>query len=792
MNRTISFFILFFVLSLQLSAQQNRVTIKGTVTETDGAAIPDINVALEGEKFGTATDSTGYYEIPGVPPGDYTFVVSGVAYKTERKEITVQQGRTLTINVTMSVSNRELQKIVVQSERINKFTAESTEYVSKIPIENISNPQSYQTITSELLKDQVTTNFEEALKNSPGLTKLWESTGRGNDGAGFYSLRGFDVQPTMINGVPSLTNGSLDPANIERIEVIKGPAGTLFGSSLISFGGLINVVTKKPYDYFGGEISYTSGSFGLNRIVADVNTPISEEKDVNLRVNSSYHTNNSFQDAGFNESFFIAPSLSYNVNDRLSFNANVEFLQAEQTNPTMLFLRRSGESQASNIEELNLNSDLSFTSNDLTIKNPTLSLQVQSLYKLSDNWTSKTTVSRSRTKSDGIYSWLFDFTSDGSHTFTRFIGDQNSTTLATDIQQNFNGNFNVGNFTNKIVAGIDFFRRELINNSTGFVPFGQVTPQGETDNSANLSQSAAENALESAPVNNSKTVDKTFAAYFSDVIEFNPRLSTMVSLRVDHFKNKGDITTEEDDFTQTALSPKFGIVLQPVVNKLSLFANYMNGFENVAPRIQDDGTTVSFSPEHANQWETGIKTNLLNGRVSATVSYYDITVSDVVRQDPDQPNSFIQDGEIKSRGFETSITASPIPGMNLTLGYSYNDAENQKFNPEFNDRRPERSGPQNLFNGWISYQITRGALDGFGFGFGGNYASEHATLNRESTGKFILPEYTVLNGSVFYRTNSFRIDIKADNLNDKEYFTGWSTINPQQPRTVKASFSYSF
>jgi iron complex outermembrane receptor protein len=134
---------------------------------------------------------------------------------------------------------------------VNKFAQKETDYIARMPLKNLENPQVYNSIGKELLKEQMIVSFDDALKNAPGVNRLWSATGRGGDGAGYFSMRGFAVQPTMVNGVAGQTNGGIDPANIERIESIKGPSGTLFGSSLISFGGLLNIVTKKPYETFG-------------------------------------------------------------------------------------------------------------------------------------------------------------------------------------------------------------------------------------------------------------------------------------------------------------------------------------------------------------------------------------------------------------------------------------------------------------------------------------------------------------------------------------------------------------
>ncbi|HEU4607779.1 MAG TPA: TonB-dependent receptor plug domain-containing protein, partial [Chitinophagaceae bacterium] len=177
--------------------------------------------------------------------------VSLIGYKTLLRNIELAENQTLHINLQLELTAQELDAVMVSYTR-NHYGTGSSEFVAKMPLKNLENPQIYTIINKQLIKDQLIVDFSDALKNSAGIDKLWSSTGRGNDGSGYYALRGFATQPTLINGLTSISNGSPDPAGIERIEVIKGPSGTLFGSSLISFGGLINMVTKQPYDSLGG------------------------------------------------------------------------------------------------------------------------------------------------------------------------------------------------------------------------------------------------------------------------------------------------------------------------------------------------------------------------------------------------------------------------------------------------------------------------------------------------------------------------------------------------------------
>lgn len=682
----------------------------------------------------------------------------------------------------------------VQINNKYKYKREKSTTVSKMPLNNIENPQVYNTVTAELLKEQVVTNLSDALKNATGVARLWESTGRGGDGAEFYSMRGFPVQPTMINGLPGINNGTVDPANVDNIEVIKGPSGTLYGSSLISYGGLINIVTKKPYSKFGGEIAYNSGTYGMDRLTADVNIPLNE--DVSVRINTAYQKENSFQDAGFGKSFFFAPSLSYKVNDKLSFFINTEFTDRTSANAPMIFLSRYSPISFNSIDLFEKSYKKSYTSNELTMSNPTFNLQAQMNYKLSDQWTSQTVLSRSNSKTDGYYSYLWD--SANGDEFTRYISKRNGQTYGSDIQQNFIGDFKIGNLRNRLVAGVDYYVSNIQNGSTGWVGNGTVSLKNQTD-TGDLTQAGVDNLLVGSFDGNSTAETKVLSAYFSDVLNITDKLSVMGSLRVDNFKGKVSYWSADEVKSQTTLSPKFGAVYQIIDNKVSVFTNYMNGFINQAPaQVSDiDGSNTrmqNFDPEHANQFEFGLKTNLYKDIISATVSYYNIDVTNKLMTDPNNPNNSIQGGEVESKGFELSFTANPAKGLNIIAGFSNNKNEVIKDTAGngYEGLRSEDAGPETLINFWANYAIPEGKLKGFGIGFGGNYASEYKTLNRSTTGSFELPDYTILNTALSYNNDKFNITLKVNNLLNEEYYTGWSTVSPQKLRSLTAGLTYKF
>lgn len=764
-----------------------------------------VSIIIEGTKKGVQTDIDGKFTINNLNNDEVNLVVSYVGFKTK---VIKTASNTSSVVIVLYEGNEILQEVEITSRK-NGFSRKKTAYVAKLPLKNIENSQVYSTVTNELLISQSVTSFEDALKNTVGVEKLWSSTGRSGDGAGYYSIRGFSVQPKLVNGVSGITNGFINPDNVERVEVIKGPSATLFGSTITSYGGLINIVTKKPFKGTGGNISVAGGSFGFKKLTVDVNTNVEDNENISLRFNAGYQTEDSFQDAGFKKSLFMAPAISYKVNNNLTLNFNYELSSTDQTNQPFLFLNRFAPLAFNNLEELNYDTNKSLTSNDVSIKNPTQNYKGEIAYKISDNWSSQTIFAGGKTESKGIYTYLWNFAdwstgvAQPTPFFTLNAQKADAKTNSLNLQQNFTGDFKLGTIRNRMVVGVDYLDSQIIDNSSAFAIVQAVTAQGQVINGLPINRNNVNRVLIGSDNSNTDVNQNVLSAYVSDVVNILPELSVMAGVRYDRFNYKGDANNPLDNdtaYTKSTFSPKFGVVYQPIYNKLSVFANYQNGFNYVNPELipvdpanPAAGVVLqSYDLEEANQLEFGVKANLFNNKLEATLSYYDITVDNkVIGFGPGKQ----QDGTINSAGFELELNANPIQGLNVRGGFSYNDAKvtESVSRPDLVDIRLDEAGPETSYNFWADYQFKNGFVKNFGLGFGFNGASDfNAMGGYPNVGEFILPAYTIFNASMYYDTDKFRISIKANNLTDKEYYKGWSTITPQQTRVFLGTLTYKF
>lgn len=781
LSKQLFILLLYIAFTPNAFAQKVKGSIHGIVWTSDSVPAVGVNVRLEKPTVATKTDGSGSFRIEGLTEGNYKVVVSlGMDSVSANAVVTGQ--RTTEMQFRLDFSHEQLQEVIVTSGT-NRYSKKESDDIAKLPLKYLENPQVYNVVTSALMKEQSAIDFKSAFKNVAGVSATVPL-----NGSTFMSMRGFYTGSYLRNGLASQQYIGLDPINIENIEVIKGPSGTLFGSSLITFGGLVNRVTKKPFDYSKTEIGIATGSWGLFRATADINTPLTKDKSVLLRMNAASTYQHSFQDYGFDRNFAIAPSLSYKVNDRFTVLLDAEYYKTKRVSPLYPLLTTGVK--GTDFSQIWPAYNKSLTTDEPMIRQSSGNLFVQGLYRMSDKWKSTTQFAyRNAEWQSSATPWSYWL---NDTVVRRAINLQRPRTMISyNVQQNFNGEFSVGSLRNRVVAGIDFYYVSTRSQAFGTLTYDTVNLNRPY---TAISMSRFDNISALANPSSSLAEQYQYAGYLSDVVDLTSNLLAMVSLRVDRFDTKGTTTNgaaATGVYKQTSLSPKFGLVYQVWKDKVSVFANYMNGFQNVAPVTQPDGSTSTFKPQHGNQLEGGLKMDVWQHRISATLSYYNIEVGNSTRNEVRvvDGNSYtftIQDGTQASKGFEAEIIANPFSGLNLIAGYGYNDNHYMKANASV-EGKTATAAPRLIANWWASYTLQQGGWKGLGFGFGGNSRS-HSWWDAVNT--FKVPSLLTMDATAFYGTAKWKGALKLNNVGNKK---GWDfNAVPQTPRQWIASMSLVF
>jgi iron complex outermembrane receptor protein len=700
-----------------------------------------------------------------------------------------------------TVKIAEIQAVSLQGT--HNYRTKKSESVARLPLENLENPTVYNLVPKEIISEMSAVDFNTAMASAPGVVVNNSVNDSGND----IFLRGFSSSANFRNGLIQNPRVQSEIANVERIEVIKGPSGTLFGGTLANYGGVVNVVTKKPQENFGGIINYTTGSWGMNRITADINTPLNKEKTALARFNVAAYSQDSFQDAGYNKGLFFSGSILYKVSDKTTVTLDTEFHSPEKT--LNAYVRQSEKLTLHSMKDLAAIHGRSFTSNDIGSKRTNFVTMAEVTHKFNDQWTSRTSYQRGEANENESIFLVLNYLNDNS--VSRSIRPFDNYKITTDnIQQNFIGDFKIGKLRNRLVVGFDYFHQNSKNQypiykvgkneSSVFVPYplnGVIADKDQpqpTDvvllNGTSDWTSISRDVVKALPRNGTKyeiSQYSTYSAYVSDVLNITDNFLVMASLRMDHYKNddiKRNGVPGNDGYNQTQFSPKFGLVYEIKKDEISFFANYVNGFKNIAPSANQDGILTKWDPEQGNQFEAGFKLDLFGKKLLSTITYYNMKVKNRVIADPGGLGSR-QDGNIKNQGFEMDVVINPVKGWNIVGGYGYNDNR-------YDDRGKDAGKriawtPKHVANLWTSYKIMDGAYEGLGFGAGFNFVDK-TYIN--ITNHFLAPSYTSVGATIFYDKKKYRIGLKMNNALNETYWNFYG--QPQKPREVLANFAFKF
>ena len=697
-----------------------------------------------------------------------------------------------------SAKTKNIEEVIIST-----ISNKDSNYSNKMPLKAIEDPQVLSSVNRVVLENQAIFTVDDAYRNVTGLQKMWSATSRAGDGGAFVVLRGFVSSSSMRNGLVSPVTTTIDAVNLEKLEVLKGPSGTLYGSNVASYGGLINRVTKRPSETFGGNVSLMGGSYNTYRAQADLNAPLTKDNKLLLRLNTAYTNEGTFQKTDAKNSYFaFTPTITYNASDRLQFNVEYEMFNTRALGEQLFFYLSpdtlGGINNMKDLEKKGLNYKESYVGDDLYTTARVNNIFGQINYKINDNIKSSTNINNSHSYSDGFGPYFsVGLDANNALTVSRYDqGTRDSKKNWFQIQQNFNLDYTFGNgMRNRTVAGFDFLKtkdrsRFIYLAVSGEGIFNNPVP-ANGGNYSDFNGTTIGN-LYSDPANISNyDIDadlNTYSGYISNVFTPVTGLNLVVGVRYESNDFQGGKVwiNETAAYNQSAWSPKAGLVYEILKDKFSVFGNYQNSFKsNGYYTFNSTGDIALSDPERANQFEGGFKTNLINGKINATVSYYDIKAKNYLVTTGFTTNNIAiqnQTGEIHSKGVELEVNAYLVKGFSLIGGIAYNDTTDLSTG-----LRPTTAGSYWLGNFNASYQFLDGGLRGLGFGVGGNYASDNNV-----TGNFILPKYFVMNANAFYDAKKFRIGVKVDNFTNEHYWTGYSTANPQKLINALGTVTYKF
>jgi iron complex outermembrane receptor protein len=644
-------------------------------------------------------------------------------------------------------------------------------------------PANIQVVPRQVFEDQGVLRLDEALRNVGGVTFNSNFGNRGQD----FQVRGFSATQYR-NGLREDTGAccsfnnrtAQETADLERIEVLKGSASVLFGQG--EPGGIINLISKKPLTTPYYNIGFTAGSFDFYRPTLDFSGPLTADGSLTYRLNAAYESAGSFRDFVDSRRYFIAPTLGWTISPSTKLTLEASYLQDRRTFDRGLIVLNGSDRPAK----------LPFNRALFDPKFSTTNIEETRAYLFLDHQFARNLSLRSAFR----YTTSFESDREGTSNIVGLLDDNRTVEIESyfgdqlfetfTFQNDLAWNFNTGSIAHKLLLGL-----EVAKNSARYT--SQAPPEQEALTGGLLDIFEPNyNAITYTGgyewnFEGDRIDQRTLGIYLQDQITLANNIKFLVGGRFDRVTSEQRFGDFSEDGEDNAFSPRLGLVYQPSRN-ISLYASYSRSFVPVAGR---SATNRPFKPEQGTQYEVGVKTDLIENRLSATLSAYNITKSNVATTDPDNPDFSIQVGEQRGRGIDLDIVGEVLPGWNIIASYAYLDAEITKDNT-FEVGNRLNNIPRNTASLWTTYSIQSGKFKGLGFGAGIFFNDQRIG---DLSNSFSIPGYTRFDAAVYYNRDNFRAALNFKNLFDTEYYAAAQNRNsviPGAPFSILGSISWQF
>ena len=802
--------------------------IRGQITDNNGNPISEATISVKGMKHAVRTKGNGYFTLSELPSGETTILVHAIGYAAQQRTLNLTNKSYQGVNFVLQERSDALPTVDVMGRREQSYKNSVSFVGTKTATALKDVPQSIGYVTKELVLDQGAITVNDVVKNISGISQYSAY----ND----FSIRGFRSlgnlnSGNLLNGMRGLTplfrQSSL--ANLERVEVIKGPASALFGNA--APGGVVNRVTKKPLDVARRSVTLTAGSFNTSNVYGDFTGPLNEQKSLLYRLNLGYENTDGFRDLQGVTTFIVAPSFTYILSDRTQLNADITYNNNKGKLDRGLAIHGNGD-----LFSVPFNSTQSAAS-DYMIEN-TFNLSFALSHQLAKGLLFNSTY---------LYSSYLEDTEEHAqqHAYQSTIdGKQDLSKVEMRFEKRYRhitaNNFNnyltwdvaTGALKHKLLLGYDYFNTSIapglssLSASGYLLKNGTVADKFDVAKKDDYQRDASGNPRTNVP---SFDLNSTLGNRIQDVTKYvyktgagNPngqgnavrtysngvylqeqlkwgRLQALLSARVEWFT---DVTKDtkgiEKKTTQTAFIPRVGLVYE-LTPSTNVYASWIRGFEPQSVAIQSDPETGGpFDPMKSELWEVGAKGEYLNKRLSVTASVFRIRKNNSLYSagDPVNPKLRVAVGEEVSRGVEFDISGRILPYWSITANYSYNVAEITKAAPGTKDLNIQRPGtPRHAANLWTKFIIPSGALRNLGMGLGINGVSAREGQVGRRAQLVTYPGYSLLNLALYYKVREIQLQLNWNNVLDKRYYiSGFDRFRsfPGAPSNINLTATYRF
>ncbi|MGS2353558.1 TonB-dependent siderophore receptor [Enterobacter roggenkampii] len=632
----------------------------------------------------------------------------------------------------------------------------STATLTNMPMLDI--PQVVNTVSDKVLEDQHATTLDEALYNVSNVVQT--NTLGGTQDA--FVRRGFGANrdgSIMTNGLRTVLPRSFNAAT-ERVEVLKGPASTLYG--ILDPGGLINVVTKRPERTFGGSLSATSSSFGGGTGQVDVTGPIDGTR-LAYRLTGEYQDEDYWRNFGNERSTFIAPSLTWFGDDA---TVTVLYSHRDYKTPfdrgTIFDLNTKKAVDVDRKTRFDEPFNVTDGQSDLA--------QLNAEYRLNSQWTAKFDYSYSQDKYSDNQARVMAYDAKTGNLTRRVDATQGSTQRMHSTRADLQGNVDIAGFYNEILTGVSYENYDLLRtdmmrckNVKGFNIYHPV--YGKLNKCTTVSAADSDQTLK----------QESYSAYAQDALYLTDKWIAVAGMRYQYYTQyagKGRPFNVNTDSRDEQWTPKLGLVYK-LTPSVSLFANYSQTFmpqSSIASYIGD------LPPETSNAYELGAKFDLFDG-VTANIALFDIHKRNVLYNESVGGETIAKTaGRVRSQGVEVDLAGSLTENTNIIASYGYTDAKVLE-DPDYAGK-PLPNVPRHTGSLFLTYDIHNAiAGNTLTIGGGGHGVSRRSATNGAD---YYLPGYFVADAFAAYKMKlqyPVTLQVNVKNLFDKTYYTSSIATN---------------